>query len=166
VSDTFLSRNDQMEALSRAYVSAVAARAGYDATRTQEFDRDSVDLIVSAKGAMRPQIHMQLKATTRIAPRLDVFDFQLVLKNYDDLRIKTQNPRILVVLDLPRKESSWVNQSVQRLILRKCAYWKSLLGMPESPNATTVPVPIDKSQILDAPTLVELMQRSRTGMPL
>ncbi len=52
-----------MEALSRAYVSAIAAHAGYTVGRPEP-DRDSVDLSLSAGGAMRPQIDIQLKATT------------------------------------------------------------------------------------------------------
>jgi hypothetical protein len=160
----YLAPNDQMEALSRAYVGAIAARAGYDVTRP-EVDRDSVDLIVSAKGDMRPQINMQAKATTGVSEEGEQFSFQLKIKNYNDLKIKTQVPRLLVVLALPNDDADWIHHSPERLLLRRCAYWKSLLGMPETDKGS-IAIHIEKANIFDVPTLRALMEKSRSGTPL
>jgi hypothetical protein len=154
-----------MEALSRAYVSAIAAAAGY-VVSTSDFDRDSVDLVLSAGGAMRPQLAIQLKATTKIPTRAAQFKFSLSKKNYDDLRTNTRTPRILVVLAMPKSSTSWLSHKVQRLILRRCAFWKSLRGLPESENETKIQITLDTSQVFDVPTLVDLMEKSRTATAL
>src|SRR2546423_2935769 len=154
-----------MEALSRAYVSAIAAHAGYTVGRPEP-DRDSVDLSLSAGGAMRHQIDIQLKATTTAPESVDEFTFPLPVKNYNDLRIQTQTPRILVVLALPNDDREWLNHTITHLIMKRCAYWKSLSGMPETKNTTTISIPINSTQVFDVPTLVALMQKSRTGQRL
>ncbi len=46
-----MSVTDREEALSRAYVAAVAAGAGY-LTASMDFDRDGVDVQIRAGGAM------------------------------------------------------------------------------------------------------------------
>jgi len=165
VSDAFLSLNDQMEALSRAFVAAIAAKAGY-AMSIPDFDRDSVDLMVCAKGAMRPQIGIQLKATTAIPSGAVEFSFPLSIKNYDDLRVPTQTPRILVVLALPDDDSQWLDHQAHHLLMRRCAYWKSLRGSPETSNVASVSIPMDTNKRFDVATLVSLMQKSREGAPL
>jgi hypothetical protein len=162
---TLLSPNDQMEALSFVYGRAIAARAGY-MVLPAEPDRDSVDLFFCAGGNMRPQIGVQFKATTAIPPRHTQFSFPVPIKNYNDLRIPTQTPRILIILELPRNSNQWLNHSAARLILKKCAYWKSLLRFPPTSNLVSVSVQIDKTDIFNVPTLIQLMDRSRNGVPL
>jgi hypothetical protein len=165
VSDAFLHPNDQMEALSRAYVAAIAAKAGY-AMSSPDFDRDSIDVMVFAKGAMRPQIGIQLKATTTVSPDATGFSFPLPIKTYNDLRIRTQIPRILVVLALPDDSSEWLEHQAYHLLMRRCAYWTSILGSPETANVATVSISIDISKRFDVDTLISLMQKSRDGAPL
>ena len=65
MNDAILGSTDREEALSRAYVAAVAAGAGYTLA-VQDFDRDGVDVQVRAGGAMRPSLDIQLKATVRL----------------------------------------------------------------------------------------------------
>lgn len=100
MTDVLLTNADRKEALSRVYVHAVAARAGY-VTAMYDQDRDGVDLRIQAGGEMRPAIELQLKATVHLAASDDGhFRFALKRRNYDLLRIETQTPRLLVVLDL------------------------------------------------------------------
>jgi hypothetical protein len=99
--DELFAPTDRHEALSRAYVYAVAAGAGY-AVATMDFDRDGVDLEIKAGGGMRPSVALQLKATINLGEATDgMFRFPLKRRNYDLLRIPTQVPRLLIVLDLP-----------------------------------------------------------------
>lgn len=163
--DALLSANDQMEALSRSYVGAITARAGY-AVGHAEPDRDSVDLFLQAGGTMRPQIGVQLKATATVVIGQPQFTFALKIKNYNDLRVATQSPRILVVLAMPKNDADWLDHSIERLMLRRCAFWKSLLGMPETGNENTVSITIDTRQVFDVPAITTLMQRSREALPL
>ena len=102
VTDILLAAPDREEALSRVYARAVAAIAGY-VTAGTDFDRDGVDLRIQSGGAMRPALDLQLKATINLRASPDGhYRFPPNRRNYDLLRMETQTPRLLVVLDLPR----------------------------------------------------------------
>lgn len=164
MSDSLLSPTDREEALSRAYASAIAAAAGYTTYPPADFDRDSIDIGFGAGGALRPQLHAQLKATVNLRGKGDVFKFSLKKKNYDDLKIATIVPRIVVILALPRNEVNWLNVTVSRLILRKCAYWASVVGKPDLPagqNSATIDVPA--ANRFDVEGLKKLMEMARSG---
>lgn len=127
---TLLTGPDQKDGLSlayvKAYVKAPAARAGFS-TAAPETDRDSVDVRIMAGGPRRPALDLQLKATADLAEAQDGFRrFRLRIENYDDLRVETQTPRLLVVLDLPQDEAQWMTVTNQELVLRCRAYWVSL----------------------------------------
>lgn len=112
---------------------------------------------------MRPKIDLQLKASIRLADAGNSFSYPLKIKNYNDLRIDTQTPRLLVVLDLPRERENWLTVSVDELIIRRAAYWKSLRGLPETDNSVSVTISIPKANIFDMNALAELMETSRQG---
>ena len=163
VSDTLLSTQDRQEALSRAYATAVAAGAGY-VTYVPDYDRDSVDLGFSAAGKMRPNLHVQLKATINLRRSGEFFKLTLKKKNYDDLRVSTQVPRILVVLKLPKKETSWLNVSVSKLVIKRSAYWASLHRKPELPyRQESVTIEIPAANRFDVDGLRKLMEAARWG---
>ena len=163
MTDAVLFSNDRKEALSRAYVAAVAASVGYTIS-CPDFDRDGVDLQVRAGGRMRPSLDVQLKATTRLGSGDDKgFRFPLPRRNYDLLREPTLVPRVLVILDLPRDEHCWVRTYDDRLELRRSAYWVNLAGSPETTNADQVTVRVHKKNRFDAEGLKNLMQRARVG---
>jgi len=93
--DTLLSTSDQKEALSRAYIYAIAAGAGY-LVATQDFDRDGIDLMINAGGDMRPSLGIQAKATINLGqPTEGTYRYPLKRRNYDLLRLPTQVPRAL-----------------------------------------------------------------------
>lgn len=113
---------------------------------------------------MRPTIGTQLKATgSLVSPDNGNWRFPLKLKNYDDLRVPTQTPRILVLLILPENETNWLSLSPDQLIIRRAAYWVSLLGLPESNNETSVTVSIAIVNSFDIAQLRALMDRARKG---
>ena len=161
---TLLTGPDQQEGLSVAYVKALAARAGFS-TAVPEPDRDSVDVRIMAGGPRRPALDLQLKATTDLAEAQDGFRrFRLRIKNYDDLRVETQTPRLLVVLDLPQDEAQWMTVTTEELVLRRRAYWVSLQqGHEEAASQETVTVRIPEGNVFDVATLQTLMERSRSG---
>ena len=65
VSDALLNSDGRKEALSKAYVHAVAAGAGYT-TAVYDYDRNKSDILVQAGGYLSPAIGLQLKATTNL----------------------------------------------------------------------------------------------------
>lgn len=161
--DVLLTEADRKEALSRVYAHAVAARAGY-LTAVYDHDRDGVDLRIQAGGEMRPAIELQLKATVNLAATDDgYFRFPLKRRNYDLLRIETQTPRLLVVLDLPRDESRWMTITADELVLRRRAYWLNLKGMDKTTNRISVTVRIPEQNVFNPESLQALMVQSPEG---
>lgn len=164
MTETLLHVPDQKEGLSLVYVKALATRAGF-VTSVPEPDRDSVDLRIQAGGPRRPALDLQLKATADLgAPRDGFRPFRLTIKNYSDLRVKTQTPRLLVVLELPADESRWMTVTSEELVLRRRAYWLSLQqGYEEVVGQETTTVRIPEDNVFDLEALRTLMERSRSG---
>jgi hypothetical protein len=162
--DALMAVSDREEALSRAYVAAVAAGAGY-VTSVMDFDRDGVDIQIRAGGTMRPSLDIQLKATINLGqPKGGAFRFPLKRRNYDLLLAETMIPRILVVLDLPRDETNWLQVTHDQLVMRRCAYWASLGGFSETANKESVTILIQCNNRFDVDSLRALMQQARKGV--
>ena len=79
------------------------------------------------------------------------------------LRIETQTPRLLVVLDLPKCEEQWVTITEDELVMRRRAYWLNLRGFEEKENRSSVTVEIPVSNLFDVMNLQALMEQSREG---
>ena len=165
-SDALLASTDVEDAIAQLYVRAVAAKAGY-VTSVPEFDRDCIDMVVSAGGAMRPSVAMQLKATINLAEIGDskeLYSFQCPKRAYDLLRLPSITPRLLVVMRLPRDPSEWLSLKADELIVRHCAYWISLLGAPSLDiGKESKAVHLPKTNRLDLAGLQGLMEQARTG---
>lgn len=163
MSDALLGHAAQEEALSRAYVSAVAAAAGYMVAEPQP-DLDGTDLIIKAGGSMRPSLEIQLKATINLGvAKGGAFRYPLPKRNYDLLRVPTLVPSILVVLSLPTDMAEWLTITPESLIMRRCAFWASLKALPESNNTSSVTVSIQENNRFDKDGLIALMAQARTG---
>ena len=158
-----LTREDRQESLSRAFTQAIAAGGGFSVLH-YDLDRTGIDVQIQAGGAMRPQIALQLKATTRLRLLADGlhFSFRLRRPHYDALREPAQVPRLLVVLDMPEDEDEWITLDGNGLLLRRRAYWVDLKNKEEVDRETvTVPIPVEN--VFDVDALRELMERSRAG---
>jgi hypothetical protein len=64
-----------------------------------------------------------------------------------------------VVLYLPEDAAHWLSHSEDGLLAKRCAYWVSLRGAPESDNPRHQTVYIPRKQILSVDGLAELMTR-------
>src|SRR5262245_60439797 len=128
------------EALCRAYVRAVAARAGVlYLDSLLDFGIDVHLREVEEDGGHHrgtgPQIDLQLKSTTRANTREEGVRYDLDVPAYNLLRRRSpERARWLVVLVLPEEEEQWLRQSAEELALRRCAYWLSLEGEGPTPN--------------------------------
>ena len=163
MTDKLLADANEQEALSLVYARALAARARYT-TSAPEPDIDSVDLKILAGGEMRPALDLQMKATVNLGqPRDGFLSFRLKIKNYNDLRIPTQTPPLLVVLDLPKDKIEWMTVTENELALRRRAYWLSLRGLEESTNKEDVTVHIPGKNLFNVESLRALMEQSRRG---
>ena len=160
----------QMEQFSRAYVAAIAAQAGCNPSRP-EVDEDSVDLALAMKGITgckrtRANLEIQIKCTGNADLSQETFSYALPVKNYDDLRADVVTPRLLVVVCVPHEIEDWTQQTEEQLCLRRCAYWLSLAGMPETDNSASVTVQIPRTNIFSVDFLREAMRRSANGKTL
>jgi hypothetical protein len=160
-----MNKPERMELFSRAYVEAVAAASGYDVTRPT-VDDDSVDGIILSRVGRRARIEFQLKATGRDLIREEHIHFPLPRKNYDDLRVETLVPRVLIVVTMPEAEGDWIVQSPEQLSLRHCGYYRALLGAQEVDNKYQITVAVPLANVFSVDMLRSLMDRAERGDPL
>lgn len=164
-----LSENDIKEELSYSYVHAVASHAGFSCERIEK-DRDSVDLTIRAKGMLEedsilasPRLDLQLKATCVPQVEDEQIDFDLKMKNYDELRQPTGVPRLLVLLALPEAREDWLSFDRKELISRRCCYWHSLVEEPDVDNEHQCRIKIDRRQVFSPRQLRQLLTRASRG---
>ncbi|WP_025770807.1 DUF4365 domain-containing protein [Thioalkalivibrio sp. HK1] len=159
---------DRKRRLSVAYTMAVAAQAGYRVD-ILDSDRDGVDLRIDTGKAFRPALDISLQATTLLEPpKAGCTAYSLPSCRYERLRMKTQTPRILIVLDLPKQEDRWSSVNFNELVLRHRAYWLSLKDhdpkdIEEISNMHSVRIDIPMRNLFNAASLQRLMALSRTG---
>ena len=157
---------NMMERFSLAYLEAVASQAGCWIADPR-IDRNSVDGILRGETNGRPcAIDFQAKATSQDIAHGDHLSFQLPINNYNDLRLTTRFPRILIVLLMPKEADDWLNQTEDELCMRHCAYWRSIEGEPDVPNSNSVAVHISLGKIFNRSQLIDMMHRADRGEPL
>ena len=138
----------QKEEISKAYVHAVAAACGYTIAAWSQ-DHGCVDTTVGAASTVgsghltRPKVDIQLKASMQGALEHDEFvSCKLDIAHYNSLRAPAATPHILVVLLLPEEFGQAVEHTVQQLMIRRCAYWVKMTGMPDATgDRKTVRIP-------------------------
>lgn len=158
-----MTESEQKQQLSVAFVHAVSSRSGFTCER-EGSDYDSVDVRIGAIGKIdgqsffeSPSIHFQLKATVTDCRKEKHLHFPISIKNYNDLRKRTLNPRYLVVLLLPRDSSLWLEQNEERMISRACAYYLSLAGREAVTNSDSVTIHLPRSNQLTVESLTSLL---------
>lgn len=159
---------DRREALSLAYVQAVAAAAGMTySTRSRDYGVDVTVHEVARRGGAYFETgwRLDVQAKSTAAARIGTADvaFDLKVKNYADLIVAAPQPRVLVVLALPPDPADWFSQDEDRLQLRKCAYWLSLSGRPAVANKARVRVRIPRLQMFTPAALLGIMARVKQG---
>jgi hypothetical protein len=147
------------EEISKAYLHAVAAKCGY-AVGNWTQDHGCVDTTVAAATSLgtgthvRPKVDVQLKATRQQDVEHDTFvSWQLEADHYEQLRAPAQLPHLLVVLLLPNDIRDSVEHTVDQLVIRRCAYWVKMTGMPAIATASKT-VRLPKTQVF-SPTQLE-----------
>lgn len=160
----------QKEYLSLAYLRALAAQGKIYFSIEPE-DSDSIDVKLKKKiiydgKSIDSDIGIQLKATNSSNLYRETDDeiiYDLKVKNYNDLRGFTTTKKYLALLILPESEEEWVEQDIEKLIIRRAMYWTSLAGKPDVSSTTTVAVHIPKTNVLDSETLNKLLENAFSG---
>ena len=135
-----LPENQVKEELSYAFIHAIASRAGFSCDRPTK-DFQSMDVQVNSEGKacndalfMQTYLGLQLKATSEAFPDQDPFSYSLPMKNYNDLRVRTAIPKLLVVFFLPPDANKWLqHQHGEHLITEEmCVLFESLWPSSDS----------------------------------
>ena len=165
------------EALSRAHLLTVAARAGANlecrpAMGDREFDYGvdgtfhSIQIIGGRRAESGFALDFQLKASTRWRSKKDGIVYDLEAAAYNDLARRAaatgSTPIILLLLCLPEDRQQWVTVSDKELILRKCCYWHVISG-ETSENVSRVRITIPREQLLTPEALGSLIDRVTNG---
>lgn len=156
----------KMEDMSEAYLRALCAANGYSIVKV-EHDNDGLDIAVRCKGKaagdsilVSTEVEIQLKSSyARIRTLKDgSISYDLEVKNYKWLIDNNRMlPLILVVFQMPEDETLWLEQTIDWLKIKKCAYWISLKGKPDTTNEGTVAVHIPAANLLTKDSLKEIM---------
>ena len=154
------------EQFSKAFIMAVASAAGCTVAEPAP-DTDSGDWMLSCHLPRRPKLDLQVKSTSRSVGGETSIRYPLKRKNYDDLTpTNLLAPRLLVLVLVPSKPASWLSLTVEALILRHCAFWASLRGLPASDNDRSVTVEVPRANLFDVQALMGIMHRiSEGGVP-
>ena len=157
----------RMEQLSKAIIHAIASQEGHEVS-FRGTDIDSIDNSIHSIEGKRPQIDFQLKSTS--SPNYihdnQTISLRIPIKNYNDLRIETINPRIIIVVILPIDINNWMEYDIDKIILYSSSYWVSILGHEEKNNADKdgkVTIHIPKTNILNSNQLKILFNKIHKG---
>lgn len=164
-----LTENHIKEGLSRAFIMAVAHRAGLNCT-LREFDygidgsfRD-VKIVGNRRIESGFSIDFQAKASESCTVETDAVVYDLEAKSHRDLVDASVGcPRILIVLALPTDKTKWLEVGSDALMLRQSAWWLSLRGMPATTNEQKKRVRIPRPQVFDVEAVRAMVERVRTG---
>lgn len=160
----------RQEEISKAYLHAVAAKCGF-AVGTWSQDHGCLDVTVGAAAPVGtghlagPKVDIQLKATTRQDVEHESFvSYAIEIDHYETLRARAFVPRLLVVLLLPNDVEQSVEHTVDHLLVRRCAYWVTMTGMPAAePNQKTKTVRLPKNQIFSPDQLTSILEKISKG---
>ena len=164
-----LTENHIKEGLSRAFILAVAHRAGLNCT-LREFDygidgtfRD-VKVIRNRHVESGFSLDFQAKSSERCELDETGLVYDLEAKSHRDLVDENVGcPRILIVMALHDDPQRWLEIDAESMILRRSAWWVSLRGQPPTTNKQTERIRIPATQLFNVSALSSMMERIRTG---
>ena len=166
-----MTREDRQEALSRAYVHAVAAMCGM--THDVPSKDYGIDLTLNEvreeqRGFTESgwSVAVQLKSTTTVIETSATVVYDLSVKAYDALRLLSPVRRILVLSVLAGDEQQWVRQTPAKLELWQKVYWVSLRGWLPVRNRYSIRITIPKRQRFTAQALRAIIATIERGEEL
>ncbi|AWV14786.1 hypothetical protein A3862_04125 [Methylobacterium sp. XJLW] len=156
------------EAISLAYVHALAGAAGLNLAPPTTFDYgiDGTFHPVKNVGGRLIQsafpVEFQMKSTTVWRHEGDHVVYDLSARAHHILtdRERGQAMAILILLCMPPEAVDWVVGSEEHLHLRRCCYWYRPPG-PPTENTATVRIRIPRTQVLTADSLRAIMATAR-----
>jgi len=163
------------EDLSRAYIQALAGQAGVIVRIGEEShdygidgDFEAVQMIGGKRKQTGCPIKFQLKATVAWKEEAEQIEYELDVATYNHLISLSSNrvaaPIVLVVLCLPPDRDDWAQFKEDVLELKKCCYYKQLVGSPVNKADTSKEkVFIRSDHRLTPEVLRELLKKANNG---
>lgn len=161
-----LTSNDK-EDIHISYLLSVCASANISLD-LQRHDSDSTDGIIKKTIELdngekyMSSLRIQLKCTSSASQFTDKgnqIQYKLKVKNYNDLCTKCTTPIILGLLVLPENEKDWVKWSEKELLINGCMYWADFSTKLPSENKNSITVNIDKNNLINKDTLLEILRK-------
>lgn len=164
------------EGLSRAYVSAVAFRAGVNvAINADNFDYGidgtfkGINFIGTARKPSGNNLDFQMKASidwtidsTHVTYDLEADTYNHLADVMNHFRYGRATPAMLILLCLPKDQTKWLEVDEDQILLRKCCYFHFIEGEP-TPNKSTTRIKIDRANKLTPGSVQALLQKIRAG---
>jgi Domain of unknown function (DUF4365) len=160
-----------IESLSRAYVRALAGKAGLNLS-VREYDYgvdgnfDEITIREKRRVESGFSLSFQLKASTQWQRDDNTVIYDLEAKTYNDLVLRRNFrmavPCILILFALPPDPSQWLIYNEEEMRLRGSCYWDYLSGAPIE-NRQSVRIKIPRQQCLTSESLLELIEKVKTG---
>lgn len=162
-----ISRQHIEEGLSRAYVQAVAARAGINLTMPlNDYGVDGTfRKVIRSHHRLYESgfsLDYQLKASTRWQLEKENVVYDLEAKTYNDLVLRSTGnatPLLLLLVCLPKEPRQWLECTEAGLLLRGCCYWDFVRGKVTK-NLRTVRIRIPRSQQFTPNVIANLLKRA------
>lgn len=159
---------DSMEQFQISYISAIAAAAGCNVVGAPTID-EGIDFMLTHKSDQHVKsgavpLEIQLKSTTQYdGLDVDYLESDMRADRYAEFTSLDPNiNRIVVIMSIPKDQSTWLEASHEQLVLRNCSYWANLAGLPAS-TAKRPTFRTPKSKIFDDVALCGIMQRIGQG---
>jgi hypothetical protein len=160
------------QALNRAYVRAVAAKAGAVVLGPEDdFGTDLAFAKVTRRKSGRLTVAksiivpFQLKASKKWEFRGDTVIYDLEAKNYNDM-VDESSMEVLILMCLPSTFDEWLYQDEECLRLHRCCYYWQPTNHVEKPNKDTVRIVIPRSQIFTPDVLILLLDQAQARVIL
>jgi hypothetical protein len=158
------------ECLSRAYVQALAAKAGVNLTvqRLLDYGIDGSFHAVKIKDNTRIEsgcsLRFQLKASVNwfydATGQHVVYDLEAKTYNHLCSQEPEEEECILILLCLHSDADSWLQVTEQSLVLRHCCYWHRISGASTT-NKNTKRIEIPRANLLTADAVGQLLADER-----
>jgi len=159
------------ENLSKAYVEAVIARAGFSYCESKNdygIDGTIKEVIYNERRKSYAEsgfnLDFQLKSTVNAEIKGGNIIYDLRSKNYFDLidgTVATQ--RILILYTMPRESEKWLQNDLDKLVLKNGAWWICLRGGEEVDNKESVRIKIPLNNLLSVNEVKRIMQCIKEG---
>jgi hypothetical protein len=158
-----MTEQHKMEALNRAYVQAIAAKAGVGISTPQpDYALDLyLHRVIKEDHRIRyigVALNCQLKASTDWKIDGNEIVYNLEAKTYNVLA-DASGPWVLILLCLPKDTNDWLELCEDYMRIRKCCYYWQNLEYLETQNSSSITIRIPRGQLLTPDSLIDLLMK-------